>query len=596
MTTDPLHSLTSVTRHRGEDTHNRQVSPIISSSAETGSAQLRVLISSPTRGKDGASTLVCKRQHEIDSPNHRRFRVDKSRNDFTNASTATSRVASADPDALLLDRPSYIRQFPSTERSHVDFVNQDERPQQRAVSQEEFKRMGNIIGQSISAKTRTNTYDRYVEGWVKFISDTWGYTGCAWLIGVDRLEQIAFIVLWLEHLSFEGLDINKGIPALRLLFTQNGGDPSLFSTEQVQRARTTLKAKTIPGRDRSILREQHYRSPMILEMVEHLREVLWANPSGSADSVYQRMTYLAVAFAFNFGLRAQEICHSEPGNDAHALRTEDIVFEDAGANRFTPEQVRKLSLTERSRIVTFRGEIRSDKGQAIAESKGSDARKSAPKRPLFISRSSSASEAQLLDDLIEWTEISFIKPGDLLFSRWSYSNSKKVLVNKRLLRKDVSSAQKLAASHLELPVSIFSSHCNRISTGAILKAGGHSSETIRQFGGWKSDAGFLYQRGSVHDPSTLREAEQSRDAGQSVMSLTDIKSMIPIGYVATEWHYGIHYGKRHPKSGQGFVTRDYTLCYQETNGVSSVEYKKCTNREDAEQFALTGTVPKRQRL
>ena len=127
--------------------------------------------------------------------------------------------------------------------------------------------MGNIIGQSISAKTRTNTYDRYVEGWVKFISDTWGYTGCAWLIGVDRLEQIAFIVLWLEHLSFEGLDINKGIPALRLLFTQNGVDPSLFSTEQVQKARTTLKAKTIPGRDRGILREQHYRSPMILEMV-----------------------------------------------------------------------------------------------------------------------------------------------------------------------------------------------------------------------------------------------------------------------------------------------------------------------------------------
>ena len=184
VTTDPLHSLTSVTRHRGEDTHNRQVSPIISSSAETGSAQLRVLISSPTRGKDGASTLVCKRQHEIDSPNHRRFREDKSRNDFTNASTATSRVASADPDALLLDRPSYIRQFPSTERSHVDFEDQNELPQQRAVSQDEFKRIGNIIGQSISAKTRANTYDRYVEGWVKFISDTWGYTGCAWLISI----------------------------------------------------------------------------------------------------------------------------------------------------------------------------------------------------------------------------------------------------------------------------------------------------------------------------------------------------------------------------------------------------------------------------
>jgi len=466
----------------------------------------------------------------------------------------------------------------------------------RPVTEDQLERASSIIGKSVKRKTEEKVYARYVENWCTFIHDTWGYTGCPTIPNMLLTEQIVYLVLWLEHLQESGLDIDRGIPALKHLFTKKLTDAKVFDSPQFLKAKIALRKGPAGARQRQSNRLQVYRSPMMLEMVEYIRERYWSAPSAS---LYMKATYLAIAVGFNFGLRAEAICHSNPGDDEHALRVCDCAFEDDSATRYGFLDITKLSEELRSGISVFRASLHYHKGRAIAESLGADPKqrdKVAP-IPLFISRHNSSSESLLLDDLLVWSCISGISADDMLFSRTERGGRGGAAQNKRLLRKDITAAQKLAADHFGLPVEMFSSHSNRISAGTILKAAGHSSESIRQFGHWSSDAVFRYERGSSHDMSTLRDAERTRAEEKPVMTISDVKSMIPIGYQPAVSFYGVYYGKRHVKHGEGFTTDAYSVAHNATNGIPSASYKRFATLEAAEVYARGGpsALVKRQK-
>jgi len=460
----------------------------------------------------------------------------------------------------------------------------------RSVTKEQFEHASSVISSSVSVKTKNSVYANYVENWSEFTFRTWGYNGCPALTnsGLDIMTKIIYVILWMEHLKLSGLDIDKGIPALKYEFTEKLQDGSpIFDSDFVTRAKTSLRKQGGQGaREKQTKHAQEYRSPMVIEMVEFLRSEKWSSPEASLDS---KMTYLAIAMAFNFGLRSEEVCHAGPGEDFCALHVDDCVFEDASATRYPFSSIGSLSQTQRDSITTFRGVIRYDKSRAISEAHGANPKKwgGRPPRQLFLGIDSSDAERQLLLDLVEWACISGTKPGDLVCSR-TQTGGRGIHSNKKLLRKDVAQAQKLAGDHFGLPVDMFSTHSNRISAGTILKAAGHSSESIRQYGGWHSDAVFRYERSSSRDLSALRDAEQSRRDGNPALSVTDLKSMVPIGYNNKTWYYGIHYGKRHAKHGKSFVTSDYAVAYRETNEVPSADYKRFDTQQEAESYAQSG--------
>jgi len=458
---------------------------------------------------------------------------------------------------------------------------------QHNVTQEQLDRASAIIGKSVKKKTEDGAYAQYIENWCSFIRDTWGYTDCPTIPDLAPMDRIVYLILWLEHLQEHGYDIDKGIPALKYLFTTRLKDVSIFDCAQFQKAKIALRKGPAQARQRQANRAQVYRSPMTLEMVEYIREQYW---SRADTTLYNKMTYLAIAVGFNFGLRAEAICHSSPGKDEHALRACDCAFEDDSATRYDFSSISALSPVVRATITVFREVLQYHKGRAIAESLGAD-----PKQkdrdgpiPLFVSRHSSESESQLVDDLMEWSCICGISPEDIVFSRTERGNRGSAVQNKRLLRKDITAAQKLAADHFGLPVEMFSSHSNRISAAAILKASGHSSESIRQFGRWSSDAVFRYMRESSHSMSTLRDAERTRAEGQPAMTITDVKSMMPIGYRPRPSYYGIYFGPRHVDHGKGFATESYSVARTATDKVSSASCKQFDTLEEAEAYARSG--------
>jgi hypothetical protein len=95
--------------------------------------------------------------------------------------------------------------------------------------------------------------------------------------------------------------------------------------------------------------------------------------------------------------------------------------------------------------------------------------------------------------------------NELFFSH-SYTDSKGLYQNKKLINREASTAMKQTASRLGLDPDWYTTHCNRIGAATDLSAVLGKEEALKVLG-WTSDAGLSYARiGSRENSfSILRE-------------------------------------------------------------------------------------------
>jgi hypothetical protein len=216
-----------------------------------------------------------------------------------------------------------------------------------------------------------------------------------------------------------------------------------------------------------------HQAPISFEMISFLRCSMMSSP----DDLLSRMTFIAISLMYCFCLRVSNAAGK------HNILVEDAIFETDSNLHFESQEVsdNNIPLVGYTKCII---KVRSSKQGAYTGEK------------LTILRRSDE-ESCLLDDLINFCTRSALCRGDPLFSyRYSILRADKTTIrsyHKCLTSKLISTATKTAASHFNLPLDWFATHCCRVGSATdsnqVL-----SAYEVRNLYHWKSDAALRYLR------------------------------------------------------------------------------------------------------
>ena len=292
-----------------------------------------------------------------------------------------------------------------------------------------------------------------------------------------RRRMLTRFVRYLDEVKHEkATEIAVTMAGVRHYFVINSHSVKAFADETVLAARRV--AWTAGARKIQIQRERSAPLPVTIDMVNKAREMDWGG--GEIDRM---MAYVGVLLAFNFMLRASEyIMDSKCGE--HYIATDDVIYN--GVDEQRSWRAWELEGVEKTAVGSVMFVVRTSK----------------TKRPktLYLGRGTST-EAQAVDDLVEWARKAALMPGDPFLSR--HKNGRR----KKLTRRMVKEAVRRVAEEMGLGALTFAfnTHSLRIGGAASMTAAGEDRSLVKRIGGWSKDSevDMVYYRNSHHDKGAL---------------------------------------------------------------------------------------------
>jgi hypothetical protein len=288
------------------------------------------------------------------------------------------------------------------------------------------------------------------------------------------------LIAFMDSEHTRGCDVSKGMSGLRHFFVAGLRDTEVFDSDRIKAAKSGM---TLTNRAIRSIKVQRERLPTPFFFIAWARHHYWL--SGDVD---RQMAYR---------LRSNEYCHDDRGKGKSALRSVDVFYVTESCERYLAhdERIRGIATAN---IVTATAEVSAGKTMKKGRS-----------RKLFLDRRTSPIEAQLLEDLFDFSKASGINENDLFFSRYKKGR------NKRLVPKMISALLKAGANEFGLPEAMLSSHCNRIWCATDLRCYGYEDKDLCRFIGWRSSSSLLEVRSECSKGRSRREDSDSRRCDES---------------------------------------------------------------------------------
>lgn len=245
-----------------------------------------------------------------------------------------------------------------------------------------------------------------------------------------------------------------------------------FLSDPIVSMAVASSKRMVSGRVVNLGLESRKKDPFTIDMVDWLRQQWLVK----GNNIIQRMTYLGIAFGFNFMCRVGEFTRDKRSD--HHLRRCDVTF-----------------TTAKGRVVSAEFIIRTSK----TDQRGKG-------RWLYLGRRTMR-EAQLLLDLWDWVHRAGMSPDDPLFSRTEKR------LNRSLTRKEITEAIKFTARNHGLSCKGFSTRSLRVGGENTCVAAGIKMDEIARIGGWAGSrytSDRAYTRVTKLDRGALAVEESSR--------------------------------------------------------------------------------------
>lgn len=272
-----------------------------------------------------------------------------------------------------------------------------------------------------------------------------------------------------------------------------------------------------------------------MDIILSVREKYWENQVWNDEGKDSRSIRLAVALAFDSGVRIGNITLKD-GKDRedHCIRAKHVSFlvtAPKGGQEYRIQGGPDICLYLRQ---TKTEDIRIKEADLVyLTSKTSRMGNAKLQAPKTLGRSSEE-ESNLLDDLLSWFQHNNLKGDDELLTRYGCNGSRRVVK-----RKDVRQAIKDAVGAFDLPVERFSTRSLRSGFGTHAQANDMSKEEIHSRGGWAENSQVpdkhyvkrMHNRGAFALPTST--------SGCQLHGLKELKRMLPVRSLAAVGATGI---------------------------------------------------------
>ena len=370
----------------------------------------------------------------------------------------------------------------------------------RAATKQQEKRLQD----QLNLRVKRDTLNTHVRWWAQWKEYANSQHHDLYLRSSTDLERVKVLAIFFCHLLDHGrmlYHVNEIFKAMKFFFLQELNDVEFFSHDLIVRLKDSAKPV---GRLAFTDHQSRRKEPVTFDLVKWIRD-------NCRMTIEGRLTYVGIAMAFNFMLRASEIIFIKPDQDeadeVHAITYEDVSVLTVD-NKWNPLSV-NTSL-DSTRILGFRFVVTTSKTD-----------RSGSGRRLTLKRDG-PNQSQLIDDIASFIRESRIRRGDVLMSRWKTVGSSRE-TNLKLTKEMMSTTLKKAAAAFGLDARQFSCHSLRTGGATQLAASGANSNMIERVGGWTTRNGGRaagYQRSTLYDHGALG-AIDSRNGGRQ-LSATDI--------------------------------------------------------------------------
>ena len=370
----------------------------------------------------------------------------------------------------------------------------------KTISSNQAERLRN----QLNLRVKTNTLRDHVKKWNSWLTYASTNQYDLYLRTSETFQRVVVIGSFFCHLLDSGRSLNQiadTLRAMKFFFLQALQNIDFFSHELILQLKESAKPV---GRSAFNSRQSRRKEPITFDMLKWIRD----NYMSTVDS---RMTYAGIALGYHFMLRASEFVygtpHQEETDEVHALMYEDItILTTDGKTKSLPyvNDLDDSSISGLKFVVTTSKTDKSGQG-----------------RHLTLLREG-VYQSQLVDDLVRHVRESKIHEGDVFMSRWKSTRCNNT--NRKLTKRMVSTALKLAATAFGLDSCNFSPHSLRSGGATQLAASGANLNMIDRVGGWVNrSAGRAagYQRSTTFDYGALGGID-SRE--QRRLSITNLSS------------------------------------------------------------------------
>jgi hypothetical protein len=342
-------------------------------------------------------------------------------------------------------------------------------------------------------KSTQKRYDQSMssERWSSYVREE-GYGDNTALRGLDREVKVElfcyFIKQCYEVHKMSASAVDKLIPAIRASMVCSAKDVKWMEDQAITQARRAVRNISRSAREANMEKEIRRRMPVTVDMVKTCRREYWSG-ANAIPELDKCIIYIGMMLAFHFMWRASEyILDSSCGT--HAVMAEDVFYLTQGGNRrFAWELTRHPFDTVDTVIFVVRSSKADQQGVG---------------RYLYLSRNS-ATESEMIDDLIKWGKISAVRKGNTFLSRWLNGR------NKKLTRRMMSAGLRhIAGLHGFMSIAFaFTLHSLRIGGATAMITSGASRDEVKRVGGWAdgSDADLIYHQFAPINIGALSETQ-----------------------------------------------------------------------------------------
>ena len=396
------------------------------------------------------------------------------------------------------------------------------------VNEKEREIITDFLSRSVSAGTAQG-YQSGINKWKSYIStlDENTHPG-EHLEKVENDEGKAHrIVLYIAYLYMsEGLrdeQIKRAVTSVTYMLEIAGKNTNFLRLAVVTRGKSATCRTTEECRATEEARGSNVILPVCLDIVMTVREKYWVEQDWDAKGMDKRAIWLVICLGFDSGLRIGNLTLRDgPKGADHCIRAGELTF-----LAIDPRTNQEVKLEGGSTVREFlkRQDVTLTMVNAVdmlyVTSKTSRKVKSLVKNPKTLSRRTEV-ESMVLDDLLLWFLHSQVQETDELLTRYSSTNSRKVVI-----RKDVRDAIKQAVSGAGLPPKNFSTKSLRSGFGTHVMANGMGADEMKSRGGWVQHSNVPenhYVR-QMHTRGAL--ALSTSGSGVQMHSVKEISRMLP---------------------------------------------------------------------
>ena len=309
-----------------------------------------------------------------------------------------------------------------------------------------------------------------------------------------------------------GSKIVRYMTGVKQTFILNAKPIDIFNNEIIKQSYKSARYSNEEMRVASANLKSSHQLPFTIDMIDKMEEMLWANGTWKKDECYKKAIFLAVATIYDTGRRISNVTHKNNKHDEdHCIRWGNVKF---CLSQGDTQHTSGLIFREHFHAMNYTlSDVVSIQLSFITQ-KQSYVNNIVAVQPIIIDRMSTRSSS-LIDKLTQWALVNANIEQEEFFTRNVEGTQKK------LLRRDVISAMKLAASSCGINPDRISSHSIRrvyatnlalnenVQGGALTRAGWSvmSQVPIKHYSTPKNLKGGLSYDKLLHSQDLLLESE-----------------------------------------------------------------------------------------